>query len=79
MKRYWEVVENYHTQKLSLEDGHVLYTNWFDSGKNPSKEKWSFEDILNGKHDYFILMELKPWFLKEIKGSINELLSQSKD
>ena len=78
MKRYWKVAENYHTQELILEDDFVLYKNWFDSGKDPSKEKWSFKDILNGKYDYFISMELKPWFLKEIKESINEQLSQSK-
>ena len=56
MKKYWKIAENY-----------LLYKDWFDSGKNPNKEKLYFDDILSGKYDNLFLTEFKPWILKEIK------------
>ncbi len=73
MKKHWKIAENYHTRELILKSNHILYKDWFDPGKNPNKQKLSFEDILTGKYDYLINTEFNSLILREIKETIQSL------
>lgn len=72
----WEIAENYHTQKFYIENNFLIHKDYFDSGKNPSINKISFEEILSNKLDYLFLItiNMKPWMLREIKDAIKKII-----
>ncbi len=78
IKRVWRIAENYHTQEFHLEDDYLLHKDWFDSSKNPTKNKISFDELLSGKLDSHFLMHLdiRPWVIREIKENIQKLLKE---
>ncbi|MBM9548027.1 hypothetical protein JWG40_13425 [Leptospira sp. 201903074] len=67
-KRYWRNSEPYHLVEVSLEDNFLIFKDWFDSGKDPNRYDWTFEDFLNGvgksdiiyhlgEHDYLEILD----------------------
>lgn len=47
-RRYWKNSEPYHLVEVSLEGNHIIFKDWFDTGKDPNRYDWKFEEILNG-------------------------------
>ena len=75
-KTRWRFAENYHTQEFYLEDGMLIYKDYWDPGKNPNITKISFEDFLKGKFNFEVVMATNGTTVKEIKTSILELQNQ---
>lgn len=69
-KTTWQKAENYQTEVVQLENGLVIYKDYWDPGKNPNVTQIKFADFLDGKFNNEILMAFDRATLKEIKESI---------
>ncbi|PJZ44565.1 hypothetical protein [Leptospira brenneri] len=47
-RRYWKNSEPYHLVEAFIENESVIFKDWFDTGKDPNRYDWKFEEILNG-------------------------------
>lgn len=48
-KDYWRNSEPYHLVEVSIQNKTVIFKDWFDSGKDPNRYDWSFEEFKKGK------------------------------
>ncbi|PJZ83980.1 hypothetical protein [Leptospira harrisiae] len=48
-QRYWANSEPYHLIEVMLEEDKVIFKDWFDSGKDPNRYDWSFDEFLSGE------------------------------
>ncbi|XDD45571.1 hypothetical protein AB3N60_12750 [Leptospira sp. WS39.C2] len=48
-REYWQNSEPYHLVEMFIEGDFVIFKDWFDSGKDPNRYDWTFQDILEGK------------------------------
>lgn len=48
-KRYWQNTEPYHLVEVILGNEEVIFKDWFDSGKDPNRYDWSFNEFITGK------------------------------
>lgn len=73
--RYWRNSEPYHLVEVFLEGNFVIFKDWFDSGKDPNRYDWTFEDFLKGVGKSDIEYQLGSGVYKEI---LDEVKSRSK-
>ena len=77
-KKHWNLVANYHTMEIFLKEDHLLIKDWFDPGKNPNIHEVTFDEFLNGKFNFEIMMEYDGWVVKEIKENILKVRQEEK-
>ncbi|MCW7493558.1 hypothetical protein ND861_12990 [Leptospira sp. 2 VSF19] len=65
-KRYWRNSEPYHLVEVILENDRVVFKDWFDSGKDPNRYDWNFEEFLMGEGKSEIVYHLGSNFYLEI-------------
>ncbi|TGM78159.1 hypothetical protein EHR01_06740 [Leptospira mtsangambouensis] len=65
-KRYWQNTEPYHLVEVILENGEVIFKDWFDSGKDPNRCDWSFKEFVTGKGKSEIEYQLGTTVYQEI-------------
>lgn len=65
-KRYWQNSEPYHLIEVLIEGRKVIIKDWFDSGKDPNRYDWSFEEFLQGKAKDHITYHLGSFTYQEI-------------
>lgn len=70
MKTSWRKTANYRTQEIKLDNGLVIYKDYWDPGKNPNITKISFEDFINGKFNDDISSKFNNHVLKEVLENI---------
>ncbi|MDF3818428.1 hypothetical protein P3G55_00870 [Leptospira sp. 96542] len=44
-KSYWRNSEPYHLVEVFIESDRVVFKDWFDTGKDPNRYDWTFEEI----------------------------------
>ncbi|MCG6141689.1 hypothetical protein [Leptospira mtsangambouensis] len=69
-KRYWQNTEPYHLVEVILENDEVIFKDWFDSGKDPNRYDWSFEEFITGKGKSEIEYQLGTTVYQEILHEI---------
>ncbi|EMY71132.1 hypothetical protein [Leptospira vanthielii] len=73
--RYWQNSEPYHLVEVILEGNHVIFKDWFDSGKDPNRSDWTFAEFLKGVGKSEIEYQLGANIYQEI---FDEVKSRSK-
>ena len=78
-KTQWKLAQNHYDMEIFLEDGMVRIKEWFDPGKNPNMHKFTFQEFLDGKFNYEIMMAFNGWIVTEIKENIRKLLNKEEN
>lgn len=75
-KRYWQNSEPYHLVEVLIEGNNVIFKDWFDSGKDPNRNDWSFKEFLSGKGKQEIIYQLGDSVYFEILGEVKKIQSR---
>ncbi|MGE8722815.1 hypothetical protein ACO2KH_14595 [Leptospira terpstrae] len=77
-KRYWKNSEPYHLVEVSLEGNSIVFKDWFDSGKDPNRYDWSFEEFIDGKGKTDIEYHLGSLDYQEILDEVKKKFRERK-
>ncbi|TGL88793.1 hypothetical protein EHQ68_09155 [Leptospira congkakensis] len=75
-KRYWKNSEPYHLVEVILEGNSVIFKDWFDTGKDPNRYDWSWDEFLTGKGksdiEYYLGISAYQEILEEVRSRLEK-------
>ncbi|PLW94851.1 MAG: hypothetical protein C0592_01540 [Marinilabiliales bacterium] len=75
-KTEWHLAENHKDTDIYLEDGTVKVKEWFETWKNPNVYHFTFQEFLDGKYNFELIMAYDGAVLSEIKENILKLMQK---